>query len=249
MAIRIDHKNMASVLPSTRLRTVSIAVILVAISGAISAVQPVVLRSVFGPLINESSLSPLSLVVNILYDYGLALMVGILFLYISGRGIAYFDLKPLTRRGVGYAVAGVLIHLVAEIGIGIANALFGLTASESDSLALILSGGTATIAVGFLLIVFIAVPAEELFYRNIIQKLLGEHFPSIVAVVVAAILFALSHVPTYYNPSLILMISPFASNLIGGLVYGSIYARTKSIVPSILAHALYNAIGIGLAVI
>ncbi|WP_239639177.1 CPBP family intramembrane glutamic endopeptidase [Halococcus hamelinensis] len=92
-------------------------------------------------------------------------------------------------------------------------------------------------------------PAEELFYRNIIQKWLGEHFPSVVAVVAAAVLFALSHIPTYYNSNLILMISPFASNLIGGLVYGSIYARTRSVVPPILAHALYNAIGIGLAVI
>jgi uncharacterized protein len=208
-----------------------------------------VLRSVVSPLISESSLSPVSLVVNFLYNYGLALTVGVLFLYLSGRGVAYFDVRPLTRRGVGYAVAGVLIHLVAEVGIGIANSLFGLTASGSDSVALILSGGTATIAAGFLLIVFFAVPAEELFYRNIIQKRLEEGFPSSVAVVLAATLFALSHVPTYYSSNPILMASPFASNLVGGLVYGSIYTRTKNIVPAVLAHALYNTIGFGLAVV
>ncbi|WP_237713415.1 hypothetical protein [Halococcus hamelinensis] len=132
---------MANVLSSSRLRAVSIAVVLVAISGAISATQPVVLRSVFGLLINESSLSPLSLAENILYNYGLWLIVGILFLYISGKEMAYFDVKPLTRLGIGYAVAGVLIRLVAEIGIGVANSLFGFTASESDSLSLIPSGG------------------------------------------------------------------------------------------------------------
>lgn len=69
-----------------RLRAVSIAVILVAISGAISAVQPMVLRSVARPLVNESGLSPVSLAVNFLYSYGLALAVGVLFLYLSGRG-------------------------------------------------------------------------------------------------------------------------------------------------------------------
>lgn len=234
-------------LPNSRLRAVSIAVVLAAISSLISATQPAVLRSVVGPLITESSLSPVSLVVNFLYNYGLALVVGILFLYLSGRGVAYFDVRPLTRRGVGYAVAGVLIRLVAEVGIGIANSLFGLTTSGSDSVALILSGGTATIAAGFLLIVFFAVPAEELFYRNIIQKRLEEGFPSSVAVVLAATSFALSHVPTYYDSNPILMASPFASNLVGGLVYGSIYSRTRSIVPAVLAHALYNTIGIGLA--
>ena len=124
-----------------------------------------------------------------------------------------------------------------------------LTPSGSDSLALILSGGTATIVTGVLLVVLFAVPAEELFYRNVIQKRLDEGLPSPVAVVLAALLFALSHVPTYYSPNPVLMASPFASNLVGGLVYGSIYARTKNIAPAVLAHALYNTIGIGLAVV
>ena len=232
-----------------RLRAVSIAVVLVAISGAISAVQPTILRSVVRPLVNESGLSPVSIAVNFLYNYGLALVVGVLFLHLSGRGVAYFDIGPLTRRGVGYAIAGVLIRLVAEVGIGVANSLFGLTPSGSDSLALILSGGTATIVTGVLLVVLFAVPAEELFYRNVIQKRLDEGLPSPVAVVLAALLFALSHVPTYYSPNPVLMASPFASNLVGGLVYGSIYARTKNIAPAVLAHALYNTIGIGLAVV
>jgi membrane protease YdiL (CAAX protease family) len=87
---------------------------------------------------------------------------------------------------------------------------------------------------------------EELFYRGYIQTRLEEDFGAPVAILATAFLFALSH-------SQYLILNPFnigmiLSTIFGALVWGYIFYRTRSLLVTILAHAIVNIpiLGIGL---
>jgi len=233
----------------SRFRAVLITTALVVAGGSIDFVQAPIVQLLSGLFAGSPSLSPLWLTIDFALSYGWTLLVAVVFLYVTKRGLSYFDLHRPTRWGVVYIIGGVLARLGAEIAIEIANSVFNLTPAQDNTLSAILTGGTATATTGVILIVFVAVPVEELFYRNTVQKRLGENFSGAVAILVAGLLFGLSHVPTYFEPAIGALISPFASNFLGGIIYGVIYFRTQNITTPILAHGLYNAVGIALTLI
>jgi membrane protease YdiL (CAAX protease family) len=77
---------------------------------------------------------------------------------------------------------------------------------------------------------------EELIFRGVIARSLARH-SQLFAVIVSAVLFAGYHV----NPIQIVAVFPF------GLALGLIAVRADSIVPTMIAHAINNAIGIAIA--
>ncbi len=80
--------------------------------------------------------------------------------------------------------------------------------------------------------------AEELFYRGYCQRRLAEDLGDGPAIVGVAALFTFSHGQYLIaNPYSIGMV---ASLLLGSLAFGYIYARTRSLIPSVVAHVLVN---------
>jgi membrane protease YdiL (CAAX protease family) len=79
---------------------------------------------------------------------------------------------------------------------------------------------------------------EELFYRGYIQTRLEEDFGAVVAIPAAALLFFLSHSQYYilnaFNIGMIL------TGIFGAIAYGYIFYRTRSLLVTIIAHALVN---------
>lgn len=85
--------------------------------------------------------------------------------------------------------------------------------------------------------------AEELFFREYVQNNLQNKMNSIVAILIASLLFASIHSP-YMN--LILESSKedwhlFYLTIFGGIMSGFLYYKSKSIGPSIIFHAFWNA--------
>ena len=79
---------------------------------------------------------------------------------------------------------------------------------------------------------------EELFYRGYVQTRLEEDFGAPVAILATAFLFALSH-------SQYLILNPFnigmlLSTIFGAVVWGYIFYRTRSLLVTIIAHAIVN---------
>ena len=79
---------------------------------------------------------------------------------------------------------------------------------------------------------------EELFYRGYVQTRLEEDLGAPVAILATAFLFALSH-------SQYLILNPFnigmlLSTIFGALVWGYIFYRTRSLLVTIIAHAIVN---------
>jgi membrane protease YdiL (CAAX protease family) len=78
--------------------------------------------------------------------------------------------------------------------------------------------------------------AEELIFRGVIARSLARH-SQILAILVSAVLFAAYHM----NPMQSALVFPF------GLALGYIAVRADSIVPTMIGHAINNAIGIAIA--
>jgi uncharacterized protein len=73
---------------------------------------------------------------------------------------------------------------------------------------------------------------EELFFRGMLYPLLRRHFPTWLAIVANAAIFAALHFIPILLPMLFVM----------GLLLAFVRARTESIIPSIIIHALNNTV-------
>lgn len=81
-------------------------------------------------------------------------------------------------------------------------------------------------------------PLEELFYRGYCQTRLEEDVGAPTAIVATAGLFAFSH--SQYHLLNVLNIGMLVTTLCSALAWGYVFYRTRSLVPTILAHALVN---------
>lgn len=84
-----------------------------------------------------------------------------------------------------------------------------------------------------LLLIFPIGLGEEVYWRGLIQRTFTERAGSYPGLGLASAAYALAHLPTL-NPPLIL------TALIGGLVWGSLYKFTNSLVPGIVSHILWD---------
>ncbi len=91
---------------------------------------------------------------------------------------------------------------------------------------------TSSLVIG-LLILFPIAPSEEVYWRGLIQRRFAERLGPLAGFLSSSAAYSLVHLPTL-NPSLIL------TALIGGLVWGYLYLRTKSLVPGIVSHVLFD---------
>ncbi|HVY46589.1 MAG TPA: type II CAAX endopeptidase family protein [Minicystis sp.] len=91
--------------------------------------------------------------------------------------------------------------------------------------------------------VFVVAALEEVAWRGLVQRSLEDVLGPIRAVVVTAALFALAHAPTLWllgdptaGPNPLVVLAGFGCSL----VWGALVLRTRRLVPSIVAHALFS---------
>ena len=83
-----------------------------------------------------------------------------------------------------------------------------------------------------LLISLLPAVFEELLFRGYLQRRLLERWSPVVAIGISSILFALIHADSLQH---------ICAVLPGGIFYGIVAYRTRSIWPTIVMHALHNA--------
>ena len=79
--------------------------------------------------------------------------------------------------------------------------------------------------------VFIIPIAEELFFRKFIQKGLEECYNGYIALTLSCLLFTAAHFSDLHNMYLVFF---------GGLIAAILYYKSKSIIPSIIFHVMWN---------
>lgn len=178
-------------------------------------------------------------------------LVGGLYLWRTGRGWSFIDLRVPTLREWGYAAGGVVAAFVAMVGVSLASQLLELPRAENQAIELV--GGDPTMVLIMIAIVFFFnAPAEEFLFRNVVQKRLYAAFSRWGAILVTSLIFAAIHIPTYgltldgtaapASAIAVTMIVMFA----GSVIFGYVYAATDNLVVPIVAHAVYNGVQFGL---
>jgi membrane protease YdiL (CAAX protease family) len=136
-------------------------------------------------------------------------------------GIVLAVLLSLSTIGIGFST-GTLKY----VGNG-----FELFTSTQVTTSLLLATVLA-LASGF---------GEEIAYRGYLQSRIAQRYNPTVAVMIVAVLFALSHPPTASNPFLYL-----ATAVLVGLLFGMIFVRTSSLWMGITLHTVWNYIQIAI---
>jgi len=210
---------------------VGLTVLATVLSGVL-AVPAVLLGPTLGTLVLAVTLAELG--------YALT-AVG--FVGLSGRGLAWLDLRRLVdaRRFLLYVVGGAVVLFAFRSAV-----LAGAAALEVPFAPPRLTDtGFDTRAFALALIplsLFVVAPCEELFFRGVLQRYLGETVSTTGAILGAGTLFGLVHLPSYlsYSP-LGAAVSLFVVFVVG-LGFGYLYERTGSLWVAVGVHGVYNAL-------
>ena len=175
------------------------------------------------------------------YDFTAAAIVQMVILVVAASIIAYlyiapewrdtFGLRRFTLRDVGLAaavaVAALVVGAIFEIFLN-AEEQQGIVADTWDSSRL------TPFVVNAVLIIVLGPFVEELLFRGVGVRVLSV-FGGTAAIVISGLMFGLVHGIWQALPGLTLF----------GVGLGYVRYRTRSVFPAFVAHAAFNAIGLG----
>ena len=175
-------------------------------------------------------------------------LVGVGAVYLSMRQLPldYLRMRWPSLRDVAWAVAATLCLFAAIVALTFVIQQLGLSAS-SHSVAEQGQKNPSVLLPLIPLSVLITGPAEEFLYRGIIQSRLKEVFGAGGAVLLAASIFSLVHVPSYGLTSGLSWSLVTSLGLIFalGAVLGAVYEYTDNLIVPAVAHGIYNAVVFG----
>lgn len=161
----------------------------------------------------------------------------------AASGILAVSALYLQRANLGellafraiYIVIGVLsaglLYVVFYIGNLAAAAL--LSVAESRIAAIYATRSEAAPWVVAVLLLLLIGPAEEVFWRNFIQRELGLRVPAVWAWLLTAAIYTLVHIWAFN----LLLVGAAA---VCGLFWGALFLRYRSVWPGIISHALWD---------
>lgn len=143
------------------------------------------------------------------------------------------------RRDLGYAIGGAIAALVFATGASGVLTWLGLTPGAVLE-EIITQNPVVALWMALLSIVVVA-PVEEYLFRGVIQGRLRRTFSAPSAIVLASVLFGSLHFGNYVGSvSTVVGWSLLIAGV--GVIFGSLYERTDTLIVSIIAHALYNTV-------
>ncbi|MEK4029416.1 CPBP family intramembrane glutamic endopeptidase [Pseudobacillus sp. FSL P4-0506] len=133
-----------------------------------------------------------------------------------------------------------MVLIIASIFLIIVGDLFGLgyENKKTDSLQSHLNFINFTI--GFISAAVISPVYEEILYRGFLYRWLRSKYGLVIGMIGSSFIFMLVHIPTY---------NVLPITFISGLVFSWTYEKTKSIIPGMIIHAIFNALAVILTVV
>lgn len=160
------------------------------------------------------------------------------YLYVRRYSVSV-PIKRPERRDLGYALSGAIAALVFATGAsGVLTWLGRTPGAVLDEL--ITQNPVVALWLALLSIVVVA-PIEEYLFRGVIQGRLRQTFSPPTAIVLASMLFGSLHFGNYVGSvSTVVGWSLLIAGV--GVIFGSIYERTNTLIVPIVAHAIYNTV-------
>jgi membrane protease YdiL (CAAX protease family) len=139
--------------------------------------------------------------------------------------------STLTFRNIGIGVSsGVLLYLFFLVSYEIVKGLDFMTGGVQGVYDL---GVDTPIFYVAILLLFPISPGEEIYWRGLIQRSLQQHVSPMISWLLTTAVYTGVHLPTLNPP---LLITAF----VGGLVWGFIFMRTKSVTAGLISHTVFN---------
>ena len=129
---------------------------------------------------------------------------------------------------VGLVVGGLVLGLVLDQV---------LHASKAQGLSGTMAHGTAAsiaVAISFATFAIVGPVVEELVFRGLVTSAIRGRLGAVASPIASGTLFALAH----GDPHIVLALIPL------GIALGLVYERTGSVLPGMVTHVLYNAVGL-----
>lgn len=146
-----------------------------------------------------------------------------------------------SRRDAGLSLAGAAVAVVAAVGIFAAGNAAGVTPVSS---AFEPTAGADPSALLLLvpLSILVVAPAEEAFFRGVVQGRLRRAFGPPASVGVASLLFSAVHVFNYASfDRPVELLVPLGAIFVVSLVLGGVYETTENLAVPVAVHGAYNA--------
>jgi membrane protease YdiL (CAAX protease family) len=203
-------------------------------------------RFVLVDLLRNANQAPVAPLEAFLAGSALHLVLAVALLRFSRHNAQFEGRAAPPSRAVSLALGAVTglvaysaVFVVGEV-IRHAYAAAGSAPPVQDTVAFLRHAEGAELVLASVLAVVVAPLAEEVFFRGILFPAFARELPVHAALVVQAVLFGAIHVSRFSDA---VFVVPLA---LVGWATGWIYLRTRSLGAAVLAHAVFNAIELGL---
>ncbi len=194
-------------------------------SGAISAVQLSIL-AFLSWLVGATMARWVGLWIGI---GSVAILLATVVLMTAGRVAVLPLLRPAPLPLLLGTLAGLVMVVVTHFAFPLAVLWLPLIAPSTATLY----GAFGTATPFKLAVMILVILGEEIVWRGLVQGVLGQKFGVRAAVFLAALAYAVGHAPV--GSPLLVMVA-----LCCGLFWGALRAITKSLVPSVVSHILWD---------
>jgi hypothetical protein len=163
----------------------------------------------------------------------------------QGDDSSYLDTARPDVRDLGYAVVGILGMLFVLWLISTSYDAFGIESAQSTIEQQAREMANPVFLLALIPLSWLVIgPAEELVFRNIVQKSFYDTFSPAGAIGVSSLIFTVVHVPQYGSnaPNAVVLLSTLASIFVLSLLLGIIYYRTENLIVSSFVHGSFNAV-------
>jgi membrane protease YdiL (CAAX protease family) len=156
----------------------------------------------------------------------------------SGLGRAFLDISWPDGRTIGWAILG----LFALVGLSLTVGVLGIPTAEHGLTDQVRAAGVSSLWVLVPISLLVVGPAEELVYRNLVQKTLARGTGVTPAIIGASAIFAVAHFPAYASPDLQATVGSLVVVFALSCILGAIYARTRNLPAVALLHGAYDVV-------
>ena len=216
------------------------------LSGTIAGLGTIGHLSVLGYSTRTVDEIGLSVAVNVVGATGTALS----YLIVRRNGFDwrfiadFLRIRTPNRWDLAWAVAGLVGAFIVVTGYQqIVDLIEPLGGSEGTTHSGIEEGRTYPVLflVGIPIALLLTGPGEELLFRGVLQSRLKETFPTVVAVVLTALVFGAVHLPVYMGTELSAVVVSIGTVTVLGLYFGTLYECSNNLVVPALVHGCFNA--------
>jgi len=183
---------------------------------------------------NSSHIGSVSFMV--LYGIQIVLMLGVVWFFAIFRrkssfrdlGLRYYSIA----RTIWYSFLSLLaIFFVSFLYVFLMNSLFGIEAPASK-IEILVENRSISSNILFVVVTMIAPFSEEVFFRGFLYSAFKKSWGVNVALLLSSFLFAIVHLELY----------AFIPLMIIGWLLAYLFEKTKSLIPAIFLHGVYNLI-------